>query len=67
LFYFLLRELLSDFGTWYIITLGIVAIGMMLFVPTGLWGLVSRRFNIVLFPAGAVVIRKAEGDNRPDR
>lgn len=61
LLYFLLRELLSDFGTWYIITLGIVAIAMMLFVPGGLWGLISKRFNIVLFPAGAIVLRKDEG------
>ena len=58
LFYFLLREVLSDFGTWYIITLGVVAIMMMLFVPTGIWGVLRKRLNIVMFPAGATVIRR---------
>ncbi len=56
LFYFFLREVLSDFGTWYIITLGIVAIVMMLFVPKGLWSIVVQRFNINLFPTSATVI-----------
>lgn len=56
LFYFFLREALSDFGTWYIIALGIVAIAMMLFMPNGLWGMVSKKFNINFFPSGATVV-----------
>ncbi len=58
LFYFFLRETLSDFGTWYIIALGTVAIVMMLFIPNGLWGMLSKKFNINFFPSGATVVMK---------
>ncbi|MBE0596987.1 MAG: branched-chain amino acid ABC transporter permease [Desulfuromonadales bacterium] len=47
--YFILREYLSDYGTWYMITLGTVAIGVMLLVPDGIWGLIAKKFNIRLF------------------
>jgi branched-chain amino acid transport system permease protein len=58
LVYFFLREWLADFGTWYIITLGVIAIITMLFAPEGLWGLFIKRFNINLFPVGAKVTMK---------
>ena len=58
LVYFFLREWLADFGTWYIITLGVIAIITMLFAPEGLWGLFIKRFNISLFPVGAKVTMK---------
>jgi len=57
LVYFFLRESLADFGTWYIITLGTVAIAVMVIAPEGLWGLLTKRLNIRLFPAGATVQR----------
>jgi branched-chain amino acid transport system permease protein len=44
-----LRELLSDFGSAYLIILGIVAIGAVLVAPKGLWGLFSSRWPITLF------------------
>ncbi len=53
LVYFFLREWLADFGTWYIITLGSVAIAVMVWAPEGLWGGIARKYNIRLFPAGA--------------
>mgnify|MGYP007022670194 CR=1 FL=1 len=55
LVYFFLREWLADFGTWYIITLGSVAIAVMIVAPEGLWGMVSKKFKLHLFPVGAVV------------
>ncbi len=55
LVYFFLREWLSDFGTWYIITLGLIAIVVMLFAPEGLWGVFSKRFNVNFFPAGTKI------------
>jgi branched-chain amino acid transport system permease protein len=48
--YFVLRELLSDFGSWYLIALGLIAILFMLWIPRGIWGLVSSRFDLRLFP-----------------
>ena len=48
--YFLLRETLSDYGTWYLIALGVVAIVAMMKYPRGVWGTVAERFDLYLFP-----------------
>lgn len=53
LIYFTLREWLADYGTWYIITLGVIAIVTMLFAPQGLWGLTAGRLGLRLLPADA--------------
>ena len=50
LLFFLLRESLGDFGTWYLITLGVVAVVVMVRFPRGLWGYVAARFDLHLFP-----------------
>jgi branched-chain amino acid transport system permease protein len=49
LIYFGLRELLADYGTWYLILLGVVAVAIMLTAQEGLWGLVAKRFDVHLF------------------
>lgn len=46
----LLRSAFSAFGPWYLMFLGLLAIGMMLFAPKGLWGMFSSATNIQLFP-----------------
>jgi branched-chain amino acid transport system permease protein len=48
--FFLLRDLLSDYGSWYLIALGGVAIVLMLKAPKGLWGLLTARRDLRLFP-----------------
>jgi branched-chain amino acid transport system permease protein len=50
LVFFALRSLLGDFGPWYLIALGAIAIVTMLHAPGGLWGLIHRRTGIDLFP-----------------
>jgi len=50
LIYFLLREFLSDYGSWYMIVLGCVAVAFMLWIPRGVWGLMSSRFGLHFFP-----------------
>jgi branched-chain amino acid transport system permease protein len=50
LIFYLLQNYLAGFGTWYLILLGALAIVIMLFAPRGIWGYVSARFNLVLFP-----------------
>lgn len=57
LVYFALRELLADYGTWYLILLGVVAVLVMLKAREGLWGLIARRFNLQLFPVRRNLIR----------
>jgi len=50
LVYFVLRNYLSDLGAWYMIVLGGLAITTILFMRDGVWGWVSRRFDLYLFP-----------------
>ena len=62
-----LQESLGDYGTWYLITLGAIAILVMLFAPRGLWGLVSERFDLQLFPVRRRLVRTGtEPDKRED-
>lgn len=48
--YFLLREFLNDYGSWYLIVLGSVAVAFMLWIPRGIWGLMVSRFDLHFFP-----------------
>jgi branched-chain amino acid transport system permease protein len=50
LIYFVLRETLQDFGSWYLIVLGLVAVVLMLTAPKGIWGWVADRYDIRFFP-----------------
>ena len=48
--FFQLQSLLADFGSWYLFTLGIIGILVMLIAPRGLWGLITDKTGIQLFP-----------------
>ena len=48
--FYLMQTYLADFGSWYLILLGALAIFVMLFAPQGIWGYVAARYNFVLFP-----------------
>jgi amino acid/amide ABC transporter membrane protein 2, HAAT family (TC 3.A.1.4.-) len=48
--FFALRELLADYGTAYVIVLGLLAVATMLYFPKGLWGYVIGRYGLSLFP-----------------
>lgn len=64
--FFLLRETLSDLGAVYLIVLGCVAVGVMLFAPKGIWGLVADRFGWQFFPTGRrVIFVNAESSKPP--
>lgn len=45
-----LNKLFSDYGTWYLIGLGLLAIVITLFFKEGLWGYAQRRWGWSLFP-----------------
>ncbi|MCX7287121.1 MAG: branched-chain amino acid ABC transporter permease [Rhodobacterales bacterium] len=45
-----LQTAFADYGSWYLLALGILAIATMLFAPRGLWGLIADRTGIALFP-----------------
>jgi branched-chain amino acid transport system permease protein len=48
--FYLMQRYLADFGAWYLILLGTLGILVMLFAPRGLWGLLSGRYDLTLFP-----------------
>jgi len=50
LVFFLLQSLLADFGSWYLMALGLIGIAIMLLAPRGLWGLFSDRTGLHVFP-----------------
>ena len=60
--FYLLQRYLADFGASYLILLGTLGIVVMLFAPRGLWGLVSERYGLTLFPTRRrLVISDDEG------
>jgi branched-chain amino acid transport system permease protein len=42
--------MLADYGAIYLLTLGVVAIAVMLKAPKGIWGLIAGWFGWQLFP-----------------
>jgi branched-chain amino acid transport system permease protein len=48
--FFLLRELLADYGAWYLIILGALAILVVVLAPQGLWGVLATRHDLRFFP-----------------
>ena len=46
----LMQRYLAAFGTWYLILLGTLAIVVMLLAPRGIWGFLSDRYGLTLFP-----------------
>jgi branched-chain amino acid transport system permease protein len=48
--FYLLQYYLAALGSWYLILLGGLAILLMLFAPSGVWGVISHSLDISLFP-----------------
>ena len=48
--FYLLNKFFSDYGTWYLVGLGLLAIVVTISFPRGLWGWVSQRFDLHFFP-----------------
>jgi branched-chain amino acid transport system permease protein len=48
--FFILRELLADYGAYYLILRGVVAVAVMLKAPTGIWGALGARYDWHFFP-----------------
>ncbi|MEM7269554.1 MAG: FAD-dependent monooxygenase [Pseudomonadota bacterium] len=50
LIFFFLQNWLSDYGTWYLMALGAIAIAVMLVAPQGIWGWVQAKYDFSIFP-----------------
>lgn len=60
--FFLLQDSLADLGATYLVVLGLLAVLFTLYVPKGLWGLLSRG-RVQLFPIGYRLL--PEREDRP--
>jgi len=66
--FYLMQTYLSDFGTWYLILLGALAIAIMLFAPRGIWGYLAARYDLALFPIRRRLVAIAEDESvTPER
>jgi branched-chain amino acid transport system permease protein len=61
---FALQQWLADLGTWYLIILGVVAIVITLFIPRGIWGLISGNGRIRMFPVGYRLLDPAVAERK---
>jgi branched-chain amino acid transport system permease protein len=56
--YFALSKLLGDYGTWYLVGLGVLAVIVTIRFPGGLWGFVEQRFGLRCFPVERRVVAR---------
>jgi branched-chain amino acid transport system permease protein len=61
--FFMLRQVLADLGSLYLLMMGAVAIVVMLWAPKGLWGMIAERFGWQALPLQRHLVfeRETEG------
>jgi branched-chain amino acid transport system permease protein len=57
--YFALLQSLSQYGTSYMLLLGVIAVIMAAKAPRGIWGFVEKRWDIHLFPVRRALLLEA--------
>ncbi|MBD5605096.1 MAG: branched-chain amino acid ABC transporter permease, partial [Candidatus Eremiobacteraeota bacterium] len=50
--FFIVETVFGAQGVWYLIGLGAAALLFSLFLPRGIWGVLTDRFGIALLPVG---------------
>jgi branched-chain amino acid transport system permease protein len=50
---------LAQYGSLYLLVLGLIAVCTMLFVPAGIWGTFAAHQSVQLFPTRTFLVRKA--------
>ncbi|MEY4755961.1 MAG: hypothetical protein RJA34_859 [Pseudomonadota bacterium] len=55
LVFWALNKFFSDYGTWYLLGLGLLAIVMTIYFKQGLWGYAQQRWGWALFPTSRVL------------
>jgi branched-chain amino acid transport system permease protein len=58
--FFVLQQLLQNWGAWYLIIFGTVAVVVAIWQPRGIWGFLRDRFNFELLPVGYRVVAGKE-------
>ena len=59
---FILREWLADYGSWYLIFLGALAVVVTLKFPGGLWGALQEKTGAELFPGRRILRSESASD-----
>lgn len=62
LLYFAFSKYFSDYGTWYMVVLGVIAVVVTIKYPKGLWGWISHRFDLRIFPVQRRLVGPAQTD-----
>lgn len=63
--FWIFRELLADYGEVYLIGLGLIAVVMVLVAPNGIWGLITGKRQVHLYPVGyRLDLKSATGGRR---
>jgi branched-chain amino acid transport system permease protein len=57
--FFGLRWLLADYGSWYWLAMGALAVLVMVFAPKGIWGLFQKKTGVELLPMRRRLLAKA--------
>jgi branched-chain amino acid transport system permease protein len=60
-----LNKYFSEYGTWYLMGLGLLAIVVTIFFKQGLWGWVQQRWGISLFPTQRRLVVAAAATQPP--
>lgn len=50
--FFVLQQALASYGSWYMIVLGAVGAAAAIWMPHGIWGFITGRTGVQLFPVG---------------
>ncbi|MBS0468746.1 MAG: branched-chain amino acid ABC transporter permease [Proteobacteria bacterium] len=58
LIFWALNKFFSDYGTWYLIGLGVLGIVVTIYFKQGLWGFAQQRWGWTLFPTGRQLVLK---------
>ncbi len=62
--FFALRQTFADLGSTYLLMLGAIAIGVMIWAPQGIWGWIANRYGWQLLPLERRVVAQ---DDRLER
>jgi branched-chain amino acid transport system permease protein len=53
--FYVIQNRFADYGAWYLVGLGAVAVLFALVLPRGIWGELEARFRVRVLPIGYIV------------
>jgi branched-chain amino acid transport system permease protein len=66
--FFALRWALADYGSWYWLVMGVVAVAVVVFAPSGVWGYARERWDLQLLRLQRrLVLKPATKETVPER